>query len=171
MTRLYLYRHGETEENVQHILQGHMPGVLSAEGKRQTLDSAPSVESLGVDVVLCSDLKRCTDTYALLKCEIPSLPDVLTTTLLRERGWGSATGMVADGVTRIKIPSDAESVIALRSRAQVFLDYVRRTYEGKKVLAISHGLFCRFIQAVMYGKEIPEIVPMKNTEIRELILS
>lgn len=156
---------------MKHILQGHMPGVLSAEGKRQTVESADSVAALEVDAVLCSDLKRCTDTYDLLKHEIPSLPALMTTTLLRERGWGSATGMIADGVTRIKIPADAESVSALRNRAKLFLDFVRSTYEGKKVLAISHGLFCRFIQAVMYDKEIPEILPMKNNEIREVVLS
>ena len=28
MTELYLVRHGQTEENAAHILQGHMPGHL-----------------------------------------------------------------------------------------------------------------------------------------------
>ena len=170
MTKLYLLRHGETEENIKHILQGHMPGTLSEEGKRQTADLAQTVESLNIDVVLSSDLKRCTDTYDILKSHVPSLPEITTTTLLRERGWGSATGMIVDGVTRIKIPLDAESIPAIRSRAQVFLDFVRSTYPGKNVLAISHGLFCRFIQSVLYNKDIPEISRMTNAEIREIII-
>ena len=170
MTRLYLLRHGETEENIKHILQGHMPGTLSEAGKRQTAEAAKEIEALGVDVVLSSDLKRCTDTYDILKAHVPSLPEISTTTLLRERGWGSATGMVVDGVTRIKIPSDAESTTALRARAQLFLDFVRSTYPEKKVLAITHGLFCRFIQSVLYNKEIPEISRMANAEIREIVI-
>ena len=36
---LYLLRHGETEENVQHILQGHMPGTLTETGKAQARDN------------------------------------------------------------------------------------------------------------------------------------
>jgi broad specificity phosphatase PhoE len=68
-----------------------MPGTLSEEGKQQTIESAPAVEALGIDVVLVSDLKRCTDTYELLSQHIQSLPPMITTKLLRERGWGSAT--------------------------------------------------------------------------------
>ena len=170
MTNLYLFRHGQTEENIRHILQGHNPGKLSEEGIRQTIEAAHEVEALDIDVVLSSDLKRCTDTYLLLKQNIKSLPEMVTTTLLRERGWGSATGMIVDGKTRIKIPDDAESVNALRERAKIFIKFVTDTYPDKNVLAISHGLFCRFIQSVFYNKQIPEITPMKNTEIRKLTL-
>ena len=166
--KLYLLRHGETEENVKHILQGHMPGTLTAAGKSQAVDAAEELRGLAVDAVLCSDLKRCTDTYEILKKEIPELPEMVTTALLRERGWGSATGMIADGKTWIEIPKDAESMGQLKARAQIFLDFVRSTYGGKRVLAISHGLFCRVIQCVLAGNEVKDIVPMKNAEIREI---
>lgn len=33
-TTLYLVRHGQTEENVANILQGHLQGHLTAEGHR-----------------------------------------------------------------------------------------------------------------------------------------
>ena len=33
--KLFLVRHGETEENQQGIMQGHMPGRLSEIGKLQ----------------------------------------------------------------------------------------------------------------------------------------
>ena len=42
---LYLLRHGETEENVQHILQGHMPGTLTETGKAQARALAEEVRS------------------------------------------------------------------------------------------------------------------------------
>ena len=32
---LYIIRHGETEENKQMILQGHLPGTLTEKGKEQ----------------------------------------------------------------------------------------------------------------------------------------
>ena len=40
MTTLYIVRHGQTEENQQRILQGHLPGVLTEEGRRQVEQAA-----------------------------------------------------------------------------------------------------------------------------------
>ena len=33
--KIYIVRHGQTEENLQRILQGHMPGTLTEQGKEQ----------------------------------------------------------------------------------------------------------------------------------------
>ena len=170
MTTVYLLRHGETEENVKHILQGHMPGTLTEIGKAQARALAEDVRNLNPDKVVCSDLKRCTDTYDILKAEIPTLPEIITTKLLRERGWGAATGMIADGKTRIEIPKDAETVKQMKARAQVFIDYIKSTYPDQRILAITHGLFCRVIQCVLRGVEISDITPMKNAEIRKICL-
>ncbi|MBO4451641.1 MAG: histidine phosphatase family protein [Bacteroidaceae bacterium] len=166
---LYLYRHGETEENRQHILQGCMPGTLTEEGKAQIAASIPALQSLGLTLILCSDIQRCKDT-ALIINEVLQLP-IVYTPLLRERDWGSATGMVVDGVTKIRIPDDAETLTAMRQRAQDFLTFVRNHYTSQTVLAISHGLFCRQIQAVYHHVEIADIVRMKNTEFRLLELA
>ena len=35
MISLYLARHGQTEENIARIFQGHMPGTLTVEGIAQ----------------------------------------------------------------------------------------------------------------------------------------
>ncbi len=170
MTSLYLFRHGETEENARHVLQGLMPGHLSELGIRQTKDAADTVRALDVDVVLCSDIKRCVDTYDILSLEITGLPEINTTKLLRERDWGSATGTVADGFTKIEMPDDAETMKTVKARARIFLEFVGKTYSGKKVLAISHGLFLRVLQSVVADKELRDIEPMKNAEVRLLTI-
>lgn len=166
MTRIYLYRHGETEENRRHILQGLMPGTLTEEGKQQIERSVDSLKELAFDLILCSDLKRCQDTAAIINSQLHL--QVINTPLLRERDWGSATGMVVDGVTKIVIPSDAETVDNMKKRAKLFLDYVKAAFPGKTVLAVSHGLFCRCIQAVFRGVEIADVKPMGNTETRKI---
>ena len=168
MATIYLYRHGETEENKQHILQGCMPGHLSEEGKAQIAASVASLQTLCVDRILCSDIQRCKDTVIIIN-KVLNLP-VTYTPLLRERDWGSATGMIVDGVTKIRIPDDAETVVQMKMRAQQFLDDVRSNYPTKTLLVVSHGLFCRCIQAVYHHVEIADIVPMKNTETRKLEL-
>ena len=101
MNSLYLYRHGETAENRLHILQGCMPGTLTSEGRAQIAASVPTLQSIPFDIILCSDIQRCKDT-ALIINEVLQLP-IVYTPLLRERDWGNATGMIVDGVTKIRI--------------------------------------------------------------------
>ena len=182
MTNLYLLRHGETEENVRHILQGHLPGTLTRRGRQQAVEAARTLADIPFDAILSSDLQRCVDTAEIFLSTLndllstpPSLQErkkeaFSTTPLLRERDWGSATGMTVDKEHRIEIPSDVESIPAIKHRARIFLDFVAKTYPNKTVLAISHGLFCRFLQAVHYHKEISDIQPMLNSEFRLLTL-
>ena len=165
---LYILRHGETEENIQHILQGHTDGHLTELGRQQAHDAGKLLRNIHFDAFLCSDLKRCTDTAEIISSFLDM--NIQTTPLLRERDWGSVTGEVVDATHRIVVPDDAETVPAMKARARVFLDYVADTYAGKRVLAVSHGLICRCLQAVHYGKELAEVDRMKNAEYRVLNL-
>jgi len=174
-TELLLLRHGETEENVHHVLQGTMPGHLTERGRGQVRDAAHRVASFALNAIVASDLQRCRDTVEILCAELALLnaamsPSVLYTSLLRERDWGSATGMIVDASHRITIPADAETSAALMLRAQVFLRFVRETYGGRRVLVVSHGLILRFIQAAHRGVDIAEVERMSNCEIRTLLL-
>jgi len=167
---LLLVRHGQTEENLQHVLQGHMPGTLTPLGQQQAIDLAARLASQPIDIILSSDLKRATDTAELIRQHLPqpNPPRVHTTTLLRERDWGTATGLVVDATHRIDIPPTAEPVPTMLLRAQHFLRLVQRHWSDRTVLAVSHGLFCRAIQAVHQGKTIAEIPRMDNAEVRTI---
>ena len=59
---LILSRHGETEENKLHIMQGQMPGHLSELGKQQAEQLADLLEEEEIDVIVSSDLARSYDT-------------------------------------------------------------------------------------------------------------
>ena len=65
MITMYLVRHGQTEENLQRIFQGHLPGVLTEEGRKQAVDLGPQLENLSLDAVVSSDLQRVIDTVLL----------------------------------------------------------------------------------------------------------
>lgn len=143
-----------------------MPGTLTEEGKRQIMQSVDTLKDFSIDIILCSDLKRCQDTAAIINRQLHL--QVIDTPLLRERDWGSATGMVVDGVTKIVIPADAETVDNMKQRARLFLDYVKSAFPKNTVLVVSHGLFCRCIQAVFRGVEITDVKPISNTETRKI---
>lgn len=86
MITLYLARHGQTEENIARIFQGHMPGTLTVEGIAQAEALRDTLRNISLDAVVSSDLKRCVDT-ARIAVEGRNLPWEKTV-LLREIDWG-----------------------------------------------------------------------------------
>ncbi len=168
MTKLYLVRHGETEENASHILQGHLPGHLSLLGIEQVRSLGEELSALHFDVMVCSDLQRCIHSANILN-ERLRLP-MTVTPLLRERDWGGFTGKSIPSIKGVPFPADVESVEAMAERASRFLDYVRTTYPGQSVLAVGHGLMNRVIQSVHYGKPMQDIERMQNATYRLLEL-
>lgn len=53
--RLCLVRHGETEENLARLLQGHLPGTLSDNRKRQAMNLKQNLNLEDMDVIVSSD--------------------------------------------------------------------------------------------------------------------
>ena len=141
MTTLILVRHGETVDNVNHIMQGQTQGQLTAQGLLQAHRVA---EAHGKDVV--------------------------TTPLLRERDWGSFTGRYIPSLKGETWPDDIESLEALKHRARRFMQYITDNYPGLTVLAVGHGIINKAIQAVYYDKPMNEIPRMENAEVRRLMI-
>ncbi len=169
-TTMYLTRHGQTEENRTHILQGWMPGHLSAEGIRQVETLRDKLKDVRFDAVVCSDLKRCVDSAAILAEPHGLKPQ--TTDLLRERDWGSLTGKnILDEIVNLKVehwPADVESERTIYERSLKFLAFVQQHFAGKTILAVGHGMIDRYIQAVWKGTDIHQIPRMENAEVRVL---
>lgn len=164
---LLLARHGQTKENVARILQGQMPGNLTEEGISQGRALGEMLKGEKIDVLVTSDLKRAVDT-AKLANEVLHLP-IVEEPLLRERDFGIHTGAPYLSISGDLDPS-AETVEEMFSRAAVLLHKIADTYDGKTILAISHGLFLRVIQGAFYGKVIRDIPRMENAEVRRLVL-
>ena len=169
MTILYLVRHGETIDNVQQIMQGQTQGQLTDEGIRQARELSQRLSSEPIQAFVASDLKRSFDTCQIL-AEPHHLP-VATTPLLRERDWGGFTGRFIPDLKNEVWPDDIESLEALQQRARLFLDYILDNYPDQHVLAVGHGIINKAIQAVHFGKTMPEIARMANCEVRQLLLS
>lgn len=172
-TVLYLFRHGETFDNASHIMQGQTQGQLNEKGISQALEMAQSIASEHIDVFLSSDLLRSLHTCKIIAAACGE-QRVVTTALLRERDWGSFTSMYIPSLAHLSDPDlwpkDIESLEELKLRASAFLSWVRQQYPQKKVLAVGHGIINKAVQSVYYKKPMTEIAPMKNVELRKLIL-
>ena len=168
MTTLYLVRHGETVDNARQIMQGQTQGELNENGIRQAKEFSEVWKDRHLDAVIASDLKRSVDTARIIA--EPHRLEVVTIPLLRERDWGSFTGRFIPELKGEVWPDDIETLENLLSRAGEFIAYVRKTYPGKKVLAVGHGIMNKAIQAVYYKKSMSEIQKMTNAEVRTLEL-
>ena len=168
MTTLYLVRHGETVDNVNQIMQGQTQGKLTENGIRQAQEVRDQLASEDFSAIISSDLKRSVDTAKIIA--EPHDLEVVQTPLLRERDWGGFTGRFIPELKGEVWPDDIETLENLLSRAGEFIAFVKKTYPGKKVLAVGHGIINKAVQAVYFKKSMSEIPRMSNAEVRELVL-
>lgn len=166
MVHLYLVRHGETEENVAGILQGHMPGLLTERGREQARQLRDTLRGTSFDALYVSDLRRTLQTAEILN-EALRLP-LVEEPLLRERDWGELTGRRIADIDTHSFPPSVESVEGMFRRAALFLNRLLREHDGEKVLAISHGLFSRALQACYHASTIHDTPRMANGEVRHI---
>lgn len=169
LTTIFLVRHGETVDNARQIMQGQTQGELNEEGVRQARHVAERLSSEVIDAVVASDLHRAVQTAEII-AEPHGLP-VVTSPLLRERDWGSFTGRFIPDLRGEVWPDDIESEEALLQRAQRFLQKMTATYEGKRVVAVGHGIINKAILAVYASCSMKEVQRMMNAEVRVLTTS
>lgn len=170
-TELILTRHGETLENKQDIMQGHMPGTLSPLGIEQAGQLAVLLADEVIDVVVCSDLARSLDTAKIVAVRRGLTPQ--PTPLLREIDWGPYTGGHLADMDWAHLPEGCETLDSLMTRAGEFVAYLRATYPGKHILAVGHGAINRAVIAYLEGKKAVDMVNMpimKNTSFVKLTL-
>jgi broad specificity phosphatase PhoE len=155
-TTFYVVRHGETEWNVQGLMQGHQDSPLTANGKQQIHDLAAELKDIHFDHVFSSDLLRAKQTAEILA--IQRQLAVNMTRLLRERSFGKYEGrprqefeeenreLIAryeslSGKEKIefKYADDMESSGEVASRLLTFLRETAVAYSGKHILVVAHG--------------------------------
>jgi probable phosphoglycerate mutase len=91
VTRLIIWRHGETAWNVEHRVQGQTDVELSDAGRAQAAVAAEFLADLRPDAIVASDLRRATDTATAL-ATLTGL-DVTLDRRLRERCYGQWEGL------------------------------------------------------------------------------
>ncbi len=62
IVRVYIVRHGETEENKQKIIQGQLDTHLNSEGEKQADLVAKALRDIPFDACYSSDLRRAAST-------------------------------------------------------------------------------------------------------------
>jgi probable phosphoglycerate mutase len=90
VTKLLLWRHGQTAWNAAERVQGHLDIELSDTGRAQAAAAAVKLAAFRPDVLISSDLRRAVDTAAALAA-LTGL-EVAVDARLRERRYGDWQG-------------------------------------------------------------------------------
>jgi broad specificity phosphatase PhoE len=142
--RLYIARHGETEWNVQHKLQGWTDIPLDETGRTQAAALAESLKGVHIDAIYSSTLSRSRDTartVAGTALTVKSLDG------LRERNYGHFQGGSDADPQYVKRMSvwddrldDGESLNQLLARTRDSLVQIRREHPAGNVLIVAHRI-------------------------------
>ncbi len=167
--KLTIVRHGETEENIAGILQGHLPGTLSIHGIEQAKKVALRLKDEKFDFIYSSDLKRAADTAKEIAKYHPDT-QIKFVENLRERNFGEFQGKkVSDfDINTLVTPKEGETMGKVYKRAKSFLHKITKEYASGSILFICHGVIGRALVAVITGKkhtEIKSIESLHNTSI------
>jgi broad specificity phosphatase PhoE len=143
--RLYIARHGETDWNVQHKLQGMTDIPLNENGRRQAAALAESLKGVRLDAIYSSTLSRSRVTAetvaASMSMKVQSLDG------LRERNYGHFQGGSDADPEYVKRQNvwddrldDGESLNQLLARARDSLARIRREHPAGNVLIVAHRI-------------------------------
>ena len=164
--KIILTRHGETIENREGIVQGHLPGKLTKEGIEQAKKLALRLKHERLDCIYSSDLKRASDTAKEIVKYHKNTPFILTEKL-RETNRGSKTGMKISESEKIKV-NDEETKEDMAKRGKQIIDEAYSKYPKGTVLFVSHGKIGRILMTVIMNKPVEyayKIEPQQNTSV------
>ena len=150
---LYIMRHGKTEWNALHKLQGRTDIPLNDEGRLMARQACEKYKTLNIDICYCSPLVRAAETAQIVleNRDIPIIKDER----LMEMGFGSYEGLenslnIPDCPINIifqqpekytESVGGAETFAQLFKRTGLFLKEIiePQLQEGKDILIVGHG--------------------------------
>ena len=65
--RMYITRHGQTDWNINHRLQGRTDIPLNALGKAQAVTCGEALQGVGIELIITSPLSRAYETAEIIR--------------------------------------------------------------------------------------------------------
>ena len=155
---IYLVRHGETNDNKNHIIQGNKS--LNRIGRKQVKETAITLKDVDFDICFCSPLKRTKQTAKSLLKFHKNL-QIVYDDRLTERRYGELVGICYDTIPNYakvrwnaneKFVASAEQVLEFYDRIAGFYDEILPKYKNKNILIVAHSGVARMTYFYFNGK-------------------
>lgn len=157
-THIGLFRHGQTDWNVNFLLQGVTDIPMNATGIGQVRAAARAINRDDWDIILTSPLGRARETAEIIGEEL-GFHNVLEQELLIERSFGEAEGLAYEQwksrYSNLDVIPGGESKSDLIARSELLLETIRASHPGQRILAISHGALIRTVLSILSKNELP----------------
>ncbi|MEE3461745.1 MAG: histidine phosphatase family protein [Lachnospiraceae bacterium] len=142
MLNIYLIRHGQTDMNITHMLQGRSDTVLNDTGRSEALQAKLRLDEMGIraDVVFSSPLERAYETAQIISGG--SDCDILKDDRLIEMSFGQDEGKKLEDLPEDFLyhfrsdtagyipPEGGETFLEVRKRTSGFLRELHDTYSS-----------------------------------------
>lgn len=160
----YLVRHGEAENNVLGILNSTLKGeyALTEKGRKQIETLASALQNENIDFIVASPLRRAAETAEILKSKltVPLSFDMR----LCEPQFGSFEGKdiqsfldfmkTHGGRTAGDMNLGIEGYMDIRERVKSFLQVLNETFQGERVVIVSHMDTLQELYAELVGEPV-----------------
>lgn len=170
--RIYLARHGETDWNAEHRLQGSTDTALNLTGLKQAANLAESLKGIHFDAVYSSTLRRSRDTADIVRGEVP----VKAVAGLNERGVGKFVGKLLDRrkdpataeeyPKRSRDPDDeldgGESLNQFYARVHATIEDICSQHSSGAVLIIGHAITNQMILRSIFHLPLQQAIAIKQ---------
>jgi probable phosphoglycerate mutase len=170
--RIYLARHGETDWNAEHKLQGSTDTPLNSTGLKQAAMLAETLKGIHFDSVYSSALRRSRDTADIVRGDVP----LKTIAGLNERGVGKFEGKFLDRrkdpavaeeyPRRSRDPNDeldgGESLNQFDARIHAALDTILGQHRSGTILIVGHAITNQMILRTIFHLSLTEAISIKQ---------
>ena len=176
----YFVRHGQTDWNLEHRIQGTVDIELNDAGVQQAVDMREKLSSHTFAAIFTSPFKRAAQTAEIITEAHADTP-LIESPELAERNFGRFEGEHNSpegdyyGVWNHNRDVDTqggESLKDLETRVYPFLDRIRKEYEGKDILLVAHGGIGLIVRQYYKGKpqsgNLLDLPPVANGEVEIL---
>ena len=164
-TKLYLIRHGETEQNKSGVLMGSTDTPLNDHGRLQAANLRERINALEVDAIYTSPLQRAVETATLV---FGDRQPIIADSSLQEFHFGEWEGMHFAEISRqypevwrlwlsdweqTHIPG-GEAFAAFKQRVIGATEELVRLHQGRRVAVVSHGGCIRSLLAHFFCESV-----------------
>jgi len=176
MAKIYLTRHGQTQNNLENRYTGWQDIPLNPHGFDQAQDSAQSIKAKNIDLIISTPLLRARQTAQefrdILKCPI------IVAEQLKERSCGVFTGKTKSDVKEeyavsykdyIKgfTPLEGESIDDVKTRVYTCMQKIISQHKNETILIVAHSFVTKIINAFLMNLNDEDMLKfkLKNCEV------
>jgi alpha-ribazole phosphatase len=165
ITRLFLIRHGQTEQNKTGVLMGSTDTPLNEHGRKQAEYLRDRLDGLEVDTLFSSPLGRALETASIVFGEDAS---IITDSSIQEYHFGEWEGLHFSEIEqrypdtwkmwltdweKTEIPG-SEAFAAFCYRVTNFVDELVAANPGRQLALVSHGGCIRTMLAHYFSESV-----------------